>query len=136
MTESPETFRAANLAPAQRYADAWVAGDFPAMLATYSDDFILHWFGENPMAGVKRGKAAAIEALMAFTRLTGRKLIAVDSVMADAHRAVIIARESLTAGGETREVERVLVYRVEDDQLAECWVYDSDQRFIDLALSA
>ena len=136
MTESPETFRAANLAPAQRYADAWVAGDFPAMLATYSDDFVLHWFGENPMAGVKRGKAAAIEALMAFTRLTGRKLIAVDSVMADAHRAVIIARESLTAGGETREVERVLVYRVEDDQLAECWVYDSDQRFIDLALSA
>ena len=136
MTESPETFRAANLAPAQRYADAWVAGDFPAMLATYSDDFVLHWFGENPMAGVKRGKAAAIEALMAFTRLTGRKLIAVDSVMADAHRAVIIARESLTAGGETREVERVLVYRVEDDQLAECWVYDSDQRFIDRALSA
>lgn len=136
MTDIPEAARAANLAPAQRYADAWVAGDFPAMLATYSDDFILHWFGENPMAGVKRGKAAAIEALMAFTRLTGRKLIAVDSVMADAHRAVIIARESLTAGGETREVERVLVYRVEDDQLAECWVYDSDQRFIDLALSA
>ena len=136
MADIPEAARAANLAPAQRYADAWVAGDFPAMLATYSDDFILHWFGENPMAGVKRGKAAAIEALMAFTRLTGRKLIAVDSVMADAHRAVIIARESLTAGGETREVERVLVYRVEDDQLAECWVYDSDQRFIDLALSA
>ena len=136
MAETPDPARAANLAPAQRYADAWVAGDFPAMLATYSDDFVLHWFGENPMAGVKRGKAAAIEALMAFTRLTGRRLIAVDSVMADAHRAVIIARESLTAGGETREVERVLVYRVEGGLLAECWVYDEDQRFIDRALSS
>ena len=61
--------------------------------------------------------------------------VAVDSVMADAHRAVIIARESLTAGGETREVERVLIYRVEGEQLAECWVYDEDQRFIDRALT-
>jgi len=136
MAETPDLARRANLAPAQRYADAWVAGDFPAMLATYHDDFVLHWFGENPMAGVKHGKAAAIEALMAFTRLTNRKLVAVDSVMAGAHRAVIIARESLTAAGETREVERVLVYRVEGDLLAECWVYDEDQRFIDKALSA
>jgi len=135
MTSTPEAVRLASLAPAQRYADAWVAGDFPAMLATYSDDFILHWFGENPMAGTRHGKAAAIEALMAFTRLTGRKLIAVDSVMADAHRAVIIARESITAAGETREVERVLVYRVAGEHLAECWVYDADQRFIDKALS-
>ena len=136
MTSTPEDARAATLAPAERYAVAWVAGDFPAMLATYADDFILHWFGENPLAGVKHGKAAAVEALMAFTRLTNRRLIAVDSVMADAHRAVIIARESLTCAGETREVERVLVYRVEGDQLAECWVYDADQRFIDRALSA
>ncbi len=136
MAKNPDQARAANLAPAQRYADAWVAGDFPAMLATYSDTFILHWFGENPFAGTKRGKAAAVEALMAFTRLTDRKLVAVDGVMADARRAVIIARESITAADETREVERVLVYRVEDDQLAECWVYDEDQRFIDKALSS
>lgn len=136
MTDNPEVSRLASLAAAQRYVDAWVAGDFPAMMAAYHDDFVLHWFGANPMAGVKRGKAAAIEALMAFTRLTSRKLVAVDSVMADARRAVIIVRESLTAGGETREVERVLVYRVEGDQLAECWVYDEDQQFIDRALSA
>lgn len=136
MAEHPDQARLANLAAAQRYADAWVAGDFPAMMAAYHDDFVLHWFGANPMAGTKRGKAAAIEALMEFTRLTSRRLVAVDSVMADARRVVVIARESLTAGGETREVERVLVYRVEGDQLAECWVYDEDQRFIDRALSS
>jgi len=123
------------LAAARRYADAWAAGDFPALLATYSDDFVLHWFGDNPMAGVKRGKAAAVEALMAFTRLTGRRLVAIVDVAAGADRAVIIARESLTAAGETREVERVLVYRAEGGLLAECWVYDQDQRFIDRALS-
>jgi hypothetical protein len=135
MPDNPETARLANLAPAQRYADAWLAGDFPAMLATYSDDFVVHWFGDNPMAGVKRGKGAAIEALLEFTRRTGRRLVAVDDVMAGATRAVILARESITAGDETREVERVLVYRVENGLLAECWVHDADQAFIDRALS-
>ena len=134
MTDNPETARLANLAAAQRYVDAWLAGDFPAMLATYSDDFVLHWFGANPMAGVKRGKAAAIEALLEFTRRTSRRLVSVDNVMADARRAVVIVREAITAAGETREVERVLVYRVMDGLLAECWVYDEDQAFIDKAL--
>jgi len=55
--------------------------------------------------------------------------------MAGATRAVILARESITAGDETREVERVLVYRVEGDLLAECWVHDADPAFIDRALS-
>ncbi|MBI5939908.1 MAG: nuclear transport factor 2 family protein [Caulobacterales bacterium] len=135
MTETPDIARLATLAAAQRYVDAWLAGDFPAMLSTYADDFVLHWFGDNPLAGVKCGKAAAVEALMEFTRRTLRRLVAVDNVMADAGRAVIIVRESITAGGETREVERVLVYRVADGLLAECWVYDEDQRFIDRALS-
>lgn len=134
MTDHPETTRLANLAAARRYVDAWLAGDFPAMLATYADDFVLHWFGANPMAGVKRGKAAAIEALLEFTRRTSRRLVAVDNVMADAGRAVIIVREAITAAGETREVERLLVYRVADGLLAECWVYDEDQAFIDRAL--
>jgi len=106
------------------------------MLATYSDDFTLHWFGANPLAGVKRGKAAAVEALMEFTRRTSRRLVAVDDVMAGATRAVILARESITAGDETREVERVLVYRIADGLLAECWVHDQDQAFIDRALTA
>lgn len=136
MTENPDTARLANLAAAQGYVDAWLAGDFPGMLATYSDDFTLHWFGANPMAGVKRGRAAAIEALMEFTRRTARRLEAVHNVMADAGRAVVIVREAITAGGETREVERVLVYRVTDGLLAECWVYDEDQAFIDRALSS
>lgn len=124
----------AALAVTRRYVDAWIAGDFPAMMATYHDDFVLHWFGENPYARTYRGKAEAIPALMEFTRRTGRRLVGITDVLAGAARTVVIARESLTADGETREVERVLVYRVADDRLAECWVYDSDQRFIDKAL--
>jgi ketosteroid isomerase-like protein len=125
-----------NLAPLRRYIDAWLAGDFPGMLATYADDFILHWYGDNPFAGTKSGKQAAVEALMAFTQKTDRKLLGIVDVMAGPERAIAVVREQITAAAETRDVERVLVYRVENDLLAECWVYDQDQRFIDRALSA
>lgn len=136
MPTDAEDRRQENLAAARRYADAWAAGDFPAMMAIYHDDFVLHWFGDTPHARTYRGKPDAIGALMEFTRRTGRRLVGIVDVMAGPERAVILARESLAANGETREVERALVYRVEDGLLAECWVYDQDQRFIDRALQA
>jgi hypothetical protein len=136
MTDNPEAATAANLAAARRYVDAWLAGDFPEMMAAYADGFVLHWFGANPYAKTMTGKAEAIGALMEFTRRTERKLARVVDVMAGPARATVIVRESLTIGGRTQEVERVLVYRVENGLLAECWVYDQDQRLIDAALSA
>jgi hypothetical protein len=136
MSDNPTAAEAANLAAARRYVDAWVDGDFPAMMATYADDFILHWFGTNAFAGTYAGKTEAIKALMAFTQRTGRKLAGVVDVTAGPERAVVIVRESLTIDGVAHEVERVLVYRVAAGLLAECWVYDQDQRLIDQALSS
>lgn len=127
---------AANLAAVRRYVDAWLAGDVPAMMATYADGFVLNWFGVNPFARTYKGKAEAIPALMAFTERTQRGLVAVVDVTAGPSRAVVIVREAVTVGGVTQEIERVLVYRTEAGLLAECWVYDQDQRLIDAALSS
>lgn len=135
MSDAADADRLANLAAARRYVDAWIAGDFPAMMAAYHDNFILHWFGENPYATTHVGKSAAVGALLEFTRRPDRRLTEVVDVMAGQARAVVIVREALTVGGETREIERVLVYRVADGLLAECWVYDQNQRLIDQALA-
>lgn len=124
------------LAAARRYVDAWLAGDFSAMMAAYADDFVLHWFGDNPYARTWTGKADAVGALLEFTRRTSRRLVEVIDVMAGEARAVVIVREAITIDGVEREIERVLVYRERDGLLAECWVYDQDQRMIDRALSA
>ena len=43
--------------PSARYASAWLAGDRAALVASYHDDFTLHYFGRNPLAGIHRGKA-------------------------------------------------------------------------------
>ena len=45
MSDDPAAAAAANLAAVRRYVDAWLAGDFPGMMATYADGFVLHWFG-------------------------------------------------------------------------------------------
>jgi hypothetical protein len=44
---------------------------------------------------------------------------------------VVIAREAFERDGVVTELDRVLVYRIQDDLLAECWVYDGDQALVD-----
>lgn len=119
----------------ERYASVWLANDLPAIVACYHDRFTLHYFGSNPLSGVHVGKRAALATLAEFGRLTGRRLLEVVDIMAGANRGVILARERLGRGGDARDVERILVYRVQDGLLAECRVYDADQAFIDALLT-
>ncbi len=113
------------------YAKAWQAGDLGTIMAAYHDEFVLHYFGNNPLAGRHAGKATALGVLGDFSRRTNRRLIEIVSVMAGDTRGAIITREQLGPDGAAIEVERVLVYRVTGGQLAECWVYDADQAMID-----
>jgi ketosteroid isomerase-like protein len=113
-----------------RYAAAWAAGDMAGIVACYHDSFTLHYFGRSALAGDHVGKAAALKTLAEFSRrVGGRRLVGAPMVTAGPERGVVIAREAL--GPQGVEVERVLVYAVRDGLLAECWVYDQDQRVID-----
>jgi uncharacterized protein len=115
----------------QRYVAAWRAGDRAALADCYHDTFTLHYFGDNPLAGDHHGKAAALRILAEVSRRTGRRLVAILDVMAGPRRGVVIARERFEKGTLTAELDRVLVYAVQDGRLAECWVYDSDQKLVD-----
>jgi hypothetical protein len=113
----------------ERYAAAWTSGDLAAITACYHADFTLHYFGRNALAGDHVGKAAALKTLGEFTVRTQRRLKTIITAMAGPERGAILARE--TIGPEGIEIDRLLVYTIKDDLLAECWVYDADQRFID-----
>ena len=117
------------------YAAAWLAGDRQAMLASYHDDFTLHYFGRNPLAGVHRGKPAALAILAEVTRRTNRKLLGIVDIMAGPGRGALLVREIFQRDGNTAEVERLLVYSVRDELLWQCWVYDQDQTLVDSFLS-
>lgn len=120
---------------AHRYAQAWIAGDLPAIFACYHDDFTLHYGGAHSLAGVHVGKAEALRAMAEVSRRTGRRLLEVVDVTAGESRAVIIAREAFQRDGETAEITRVLVYAIADGLLRECWLYDFDQALVDRFLA-
>jgi ketosteroid isomerase-like protein len=117
------------------YAAAWLAGDRETMLASYHDDFTLHYFGRNPLAGVHRGKPAALTILAEVTRRTHRRLSGIVDVMAGPERGALLVREIFQRDGKTAEVERLLVYAVRDELLWQCWVYDQDQALVDAFLA-
>ena len=118
-----------------RYASAWLAGDRATLAACYHDDFTLHYFGRNPLAGDHIGKGAALGILAEVTRRTNRKLLAIVDIMAGPERGALLVRERFERDGRTAEVERLLVYAVHDGLLSECWVYDQDQALVDAFLS-
>ena len=117
------------------YAAAWLAGDRETMLASYHDDFTLHYFGRNPLAGIHRGKPAALAILAEVTRRSNRKLSGIVDVMAGPERGALLVREIFQRDGKTAEVERLLVYSVRDELLWQCWVYDQDQALVDAFLA-
>jgi len=126
---------AANLAVVRRYVEAWKSGDLAAIFACYHDDFTLHYGGAHSLAGTHAGKPAALAALAEFSKRTGRKLVAILDVMAGQERAVVIAREHFDNGALIADLERVLVYRIADGLLRECWLHDADQPLIDRFLA-
>jgi ketosteroid isomerase-like protein len=115
----------------ERYARAWESGDVAAIVASYHDDIVLHWYGRNALAGEHRGKAAALAALGELARLAGRKLVGVDDLLVGATRGALLVRERFEREGRVLELERVLVFRVQDERIAECWAYDRDARELD-----
>ncbi len=128
---SDDARTAANRAAAARYAAAWTAGDLAVLRACYHPDFTLHYFGDHPLSGDHVGLAAALTTLAEVSRRTRRKLVKIIDVTAGPERAVIIAREAFERDGVVTELDRVLVYRIEGDLLAECWVHDGDQALVD-----
>ena len=111
------------------YARAWLASDLEKVLASYHDDIELHYMGESPLAGTHKGRDAAFLALGQASVRTSRKLIAVDDVLVGDTLGALLAIEEL--GDPLRRVRRVLLYRVQDEKLRECWLFDEDQRFVD-----
>jgi ketosteroid isomerase-like protein len=112
------------------YARAWEAGDAATLVGLYHDEIVLHWFGENPLAGDHTGKPAALAALLKLQQLVNRS-VHVHDVLSGPSHAAILASETWEREGRTMTANRALVFHLRDGKLAECWVYDEDQRAVD-----
>ena len=115
----------------QAFAEAWKAGDIARVIDTYSNDFVLHYFGETDLAGTYEGKAASVGAMMAVSGRAKRTLIDIVDVLAGAEMGAVVVRERLSKGTDESDVQRVILYRVADNKIIESWLHDQDQRLVD-----
>ena len=115
----------------RRYADAWGANDVKAVIDCYHDDVVFYYFGQSPLAGTHRGKAACLAVLKQVREKTNRRLLEVMDVAAGETFGFVVARERFERDGRVSELTRVLKYTIREDKIAECWVYDQDQELID-----
>jgi hypothetical protein len=123
------TDRAETEAVLRTYADAWLAADLEKVLGSYHEEIVLHYMGESPLAGTHEGSEDVFEILGLASFRTSRKLVEVEDVLAGDEFGAIVAIEDL--GDPPKRVRRLLLYRVVDGKLGECWLFDEDQRFID-----
>lgn len=129
MTDADLT--ASNAAVMARYRSAWEADDLARLFACYHPDFTIHYFGSNPLSGTHEGRQACLKVLAEVGRRSHRKLIEIVDILVGPQRCAVIARERFQRDGRTADLDRVLVYRLADDALRECWVYDADQATVD-----
>jgi ketosteroid isomerase-like protein len=115
----------------KRYADAWASNDLKGIVDCYHDEVVFHYFGQNPLTGTHRGKPACLAVLKEVREKTNRRLLSIRDVLVGEVFGLIVAVEQFEDKGRAVQLERLLRYTVRDGKLAECWIYDQDQRLVD-----
>jgi len=113
----------------RRYSAALQAGDAAAALPFYADDLVLHIPGTSPHAGTYRGKESVLEYYTRVFRDTNGQfeVLGVDDHLASDRHAAALVRWRLQRNGATLDIDRMVLYRIDDGRITEIWVRDWDQ---------
>lgn len=125
-----------NEALARREAEVLGSGDMDALAELYTDDFVLHYPGRNPLSGDHRGFGeflGKIPPLMGDDGSVTRELH--DAFGSDEH-AVQLLRVTATAKGRTHSWDASIVMHTRDGKISEAWALIADVHALDGFLNA
>jgi hypothetical protein len=113
----------------RRYSAALQAGRAAEALPFYAENLVLHMPGRGPHSGTFSGQDAVLDYYTKLFQATdGRfEVVAVDDILASDDHAASLVRWRLHRGDQTLEIDRVVIYRIVDERIAEIWMRDSDQ---------
>jgi ketosteroid isomerase-like protein len=115
----------------RRYLDAMRSGDHERAYAFFADDIVLHVPGRSLYAGEHRGRYQVIDYIHAALEGTDDvEVTLIDMLLSDRHVALIV-QERLEGAGRVLDMRRTNVYRVQNDRIAEVWIFESDQYAVD-----
>lgn len=98
-----------------------------------SDDVVWHWPGSSSVAGDYRGRAAAVDLIRGFHRLTGGRLQVepVDILEGDDH---LMSFTHITADKDGHHLDVMMADAMRfgpDGRVVEYWTLSNDQRAVD-----
>ena len=126
----------ANEALARREIEALNANDLDAVRAMYTDDFVLHYPGKNPLSGDHRGIdgfLAKVRALMGSEGKVTRELH--DALGSDDH-AIQLLNVTADVKGQKHTWHSVIVIHPRDGKIAEVWIHIDKQDELDEFLNS
>jgi uncharacterized protein len=115
------------------YLRAARSGDWDTAFGYFADDIVMHVPGRSRLAGDREGKEAAmayIQAIREHYRDGEIELELVD-MLDSGERVALLVRERFRREGETIEIRRANVYRVERDAIVEISIFEADQYAVD-----
>jgi ketosteroid isomerase-like protein len=115
----------------RRFIEAVRAGDRGAAFALFADDVVGHVPGRSSMAGERRGREAVMEYIQAAIGHAEELDVEVlDALVGEDHVALLL-HERLWRPDRTLDMRRCNVYRVRGEEIAEVWIFESDQYAVD-----
>ena len=122
----------------QPYIAAARSGDFSAAYRFFSDDIVGHVPGRSPVAGELHGRDAVIGYIESARALSHGSDIDVELVdmLASDERVALIVREVFHLADGDVEIGRANVYRVQDGEITEIWIYEANQYEVDSLFAA
>ena len=122
-----------NIELMRRYSAALQAGQAAAALPFFAEDLVLHIPGRSAHAGTFHGQDAVLAYYTRMFRDTDGafEVLGVDDILASDTHAATLVRWRVRRGDRTLDIDRVVIYRIVDERIAEIWVRDWDQAAYD-----
>jgi uncharacterized protein len=118
------------------YLAAARRGDWDTAFGYFADDIVFEVPGRSALAGVLRGKDAAvgyIQAVRDHYRHGKIELELIDMLVSD-ERVALLVRERFHEDGRAVEIRRANVYRVRGDAIVGVSIFEADQYAVDALL--
>lgn len=111
----------------RRGYEAFTSGDMETMSELFADDIEWHQPGDNPMAGEFKGQQEVFGNFAKIPQLTTAFNMEVHDVLASDDHAVALVKVHAEREDKSADLDAVHVYHVEDGEVTEAWIIQTDQ---------
>lgn len=121
-----------NVEPLRKAYQSFAAGDVPGALALFDDSIVFHIPGTNQLAGDHTGKAAVGATFRQFKELSGGTFkVQPTQIFANDNYGAVLLEVSGTRNAKNIADRPVQVWRFENGEPVEIWLYPGNQKEFD-----